>query len=318
MHSTAGVCVRGAPGQALPKELRSQLVAQRHEEYGADAHRAWREALQRNEWLLSSWGSRVHPAYEEGIRALDLPKSVPRMEEINERLAPTGWQVVCVDGYVPSSIYAGLMEARLFPMSRRMRRPEHVDYAPEPDLVHDVIGHLPMLFSPQHREFLQNLAAVMVRAHASELDDELYAANRSLGEVMSQAAPSLEAAHEAHARVTRVREALDTNASQLTHLARMYLWSVEFGLTGTREEIVIHGAALLSSPTEITALCEGRSTVLPYSIDVIHSDVAFTELQKQYFVARDFAHFQQVLCRYEGRMDGSGPRRIDGRGGRNA
>jgi phenylalanine-4-hydroxylase len=317
MHSTAGRRARRALEGRLPEDFRRHLVAQKYEQYGAVEHQVWCEVLARNEWLISAWENRLHPEYIAGMRALELPKRVPRVEEINERLQRTGWQIVCVDGYIPSSTYAGLMSASLFPMSRRIRRPEHVDYAPEPDLVHDVIGHLPMLFSPQHREFLRKLATVMRRAQPNALDEELYAANRRLGELKTRGAADADVA-ETEATVTRVHRALQTNASELTHLGRMYLWSVEFGLTGQIDDFTIYGAALMSSPAEFTAVCEGQSTLLPYSLDVIHTDIAFTDLQKQYFVAHDFAHLEQVLNRYEGRMDGSGAHRIDLKGGKNA
>jgi phenylalanine-4-hydroxylase len=210
-----------------------------------------------------------------------------------------------VDGYVPSSAYVSLMASSVFPVSRRIRRLEHVDYSPEPDLAHDVIGHLPMLFSREHREFLQRLASVMSRARSNGLDDALYTANRSLAALKTRGAPSLAELRAAAERVARIHRALRTGASELAELARMYLWSVEFGLMGTTSEFSVAGAALFSATLETESIVDGRATLRPYSIDVVKADIEFTDLQSSYFVARDFAHLHDVLGQYELRMAAS-------------
>jgi phenylalanine-4-hydroxylase len=234
------------------------------------------------------------------MRALELPEHIPQIEELNERLAPTGWQTVCVDGYIPTAAYVGLMSASLFPVSRVIRRPEHTDYAPAPDLAHDILGHLPMLFSPEHRDFLKRLATVMANAVPNTLDAELYAANRCMSQLRSDPASSPAAIAEAEARVVSVQEALMQDASELTHLGRMYLWSVEFGLLGgDSKRLSVYGAALMSAPAEFRAICEDGAELAPYSLDVIDCDIAFSDLQKRYFVARDFADLYEVLAAYE-------------------
>src|SRR5689334_10067528 len=131
MHSgISGVAASANWEERSPQEY---VVSQRWDDYGEEQHRAWRQVLARNAWMIDAWGKRVHPDYVRGLAALSLPDRVPRIEEMNERLAPTGWRVVCVDGYVPTSTYVALTAERLFPMSRRIRRLHHVDYSPEPD-----------------------------------------------------------------------------------------------------------------------------------------------------------------------------------------
>src|SRR5689334_22281771 len=176
----SGRSLRNRWRDRMPEAFSMHLVDQQHDAYTATDHRVWLDVLERNEWIRSEYGAWVHPAYVEGICALELPTHIPRIEEINEHLAPTGWQTVCVDGYIPTAAYVGLMAARLFPVSRVIRRPEHTDYATAPDMAHDILGHLPMLFSPQHREFLKRLATVMANAVPNGLDGELYAANRRM------------------------------------------------------------------------------------------------------------------------------------------
>src|SRR6185503_20620777 len=113
------------------------FVAQRHSTYPALAHRVWREVRARNADLIAQHGHRMSPTYIQGLRELELATQVPRIEQLNRRLAPTGWQTVCVNGYIPSEVYAALISQRIFPISRVVRRPEHIDFAPDPDLVHD-------------------------------------------------------------------------------------------------------------------------------------------------------------------------------------
>jgi len=284
----------------MPDAFSSHLVEQEHDAYTATDHQVWRDVVARNAWINAEYSTWVHPAYVEGLRALELPDRIPRVEELNERLAPTGWQTVCVDGYIPTAAYVGLMSASIFPVSRVIRRPEHLDYAPAPDLAHDVLGHLPMLFSPEHRDFLKRLATVMAKAVPNALDGELYAANRAMSQLRTDPASSPAAIADAEARVVHVQNALMQNASELTQLGRMYLWSVEFGLIGGGAEgLSVYGAALMSAPTEFRAIIEDGADVLPYSLDVIDCDIAFSDLQKQYFVARDFADLHEVLAAYE-------------------
>ena len=132
--------------------------------YPADAHAVWNEVLARSEQVVEEHAERIHPAYVEGLRALELPSHVPQTDELNERLRVTGWKTVAVDGYLPATTYASLMTENIFPVSSRIRRREHIDFAPEPDLVHDILGHLPMLFCAEHREYLRELAIHASRA----------------------------------------------------------------------------------------------------------------------------------------------------------
>lgn len=299
--------IAAAPGLAAwgDRSPEDYAVPQRWDDYGDAQHRAWCKVLSRTASTIDAWSARVHPDYVAGLHALGLherPDHVPRIGEINERLEPTGWRVVCVDGYVPSSAYVALMASSVFPMSRRIRHLHHVDYSPEPDLVHDVLGHLPMLFSREHREFVRRLASAMARARSNGLDDALYAANRHIAALKARRLASLPELRAGAERVERVHRAMRCGASELAELGRMYLWSVEFGLMGTVSTPTIAGAALFSATKELASIVEGRALLAPYSLDVVKTDIAFTDIQSSYFVARDFAHLHEVLDDYERKM----------------
>jgi phenylalanine-4-hydroxylase len=281
------------------------FVDQRHSAYPAVAHEVWRKVLARNAALTVQHGKRMNPEYIRGMRELELPRHVPRIEHLNRRLVPTGWQAVCVDGYIPSGAYASLLSQRIFPVSRGVRRPEHVDFAPDPDLVHDVLGHLPMLFSAEYREYLQRFGAVMASAQANLLDRVFFEAVRKLASVKSDPQSSPTEIAEAEARMLHVTESTRAGASELTHLRRLYVWSIEFGLMGSGGDFSVHGAALLSAPAEFRALCVGGADCLrPFDIGVIEHENAFSDLLNGYFMARDFAHLHEVLSEYELRMSG--------------
>jgi phenylalanine-4-hydroxylase len=270
--------------------------------YDAEAQHVWREVLRRNAELIRNHGARLHPAYLEGIRRLALPTHIPSVDELNERLEPTQWRIVPVDGYMPSGDYARLVAASIFPVSRVIRRLEHIDFAPAPDLVHDILGHLPMLFSPRFRGYLRRLARVMATARPSALDQEFHdAVSRAaaLKAVPSSVATEVAAAE---ARVARLNLELSCGASETTVLRRLYVWSIEFGLLRGPTEFRIHGAALLSAPAELGALCSGNSAIMQFTNAILEYENAFSEAQAQYFVAGDLADYQGVLTEYEASM----------------
>jgi phenylalanine-4-hydroxylase len=286
----------------VPQNLRRYLVDQNYASYEASAHDVWREVLARNELLIADCEGWMHPAYLEGMRALALPRRIPRTEELNERLEPTGWKVVSVDGYIPSEAYVALMSSCVFPVSRGIRRFEHIDFAPAPDLVHDVLGHLPMLFSREYRQFLRRLATVMTRAVSNGLDADYYEALRLVTTLRSDPSSAPRDVQAAETRLSEIYRALEEDASELARLRRMYIWSVEFGLLGTPDAYSIHGSALLSSPTEFRAACQGAAPIVPYSLAVVDCENAVSDLLPQYFVAADFAHLRQVLDLFEKEM----------------
>lgn len=298
---------------AVERSVRHSDVGEYLERHGAEqdyagyspsAHQVWREVLARNGQVIAAHSRSIHPSYLEGLKALDLRSSVPRVSELNERLRSTGWKIVAVDGYIPATAYASLMAESIFPVSLRMRRPEHIDFAPEPDMVHDVLGHLPMLFCAEHRDYLRELAAVASRALPNELDTAFYDSVRRMAELKSTPGSSPVAVASAESVVTSVYAQLARNASQVTCLRRIYTWSIEFGVFGTSEQPVIHGAALLSAPSELEHALGSGVALQPYSSDVVRHDHPFSDLLDRYFVARDYAHLHEVLAGYSSAQPG--------------
>jgi len=306
-------CVNGSASVAANRaqlhvaEYLDALIAPDYLAYSDDAHAVWKEVLARNGQVVSRYAHRIHPAYIEGLRALELPSRVPSTEELNERLRTTGWRTVAVDGYLPATTYASLMAESIFPVSSRIRRREHIDLAPEPDMVHDILGHLPMLFCAEHRDYLRELATHASRATPNELDTEYHEAVRQMAKLKSEPTSDSKAVASAEATVERVYSRLVDNASEVTCLRRMYIWSIEFGLFGTNDDFTIHGAALMSAPTELKRVLSDEARLEPYSLDALRHENSFCDLLEQYFVAKDYTHLHEVLSAYAASMQEQEP-----------
>ncbi|HWO18902.1 MAG TPA: hypothetical protein VNO30_09000 [Kofleriaceae bacterium] len=286
----------------VPPDVARYVIAPHALAENLGAARTWQRMMTAHVKMLHELGDRIDPAYLTGFARLELdPLRVPSIPEINSRIEAIGWTAVSVDGYVPSRVYATLLAARVFPIATFMRGEHHIDYAPAPDLVHDVLGHLPMLFDPRHRAYVQRLAQVMKMAQGNDDDQRLYEANRHLSTLMSRCASSEEIGM-AEARARRARMAAREAPSEEAALGRIFLWSIEFGLIGTTNEFRLFGAALMSSHQEGRLACHGDAQICSYSMDVIQHDIEFSNLQYRYYAANDYGVFHQVLTSYESRM----------------
>jgi phenylalanine-4-hydroxylase len=149
-------------------------------------------------------------ACEEFIAAVEqlgAPDRIPRFEAVSERLRKaTGWDVVGVPGLIPEEAFFALLAERRFPVTDWIRKPEEFDYVVEPDVFHDLFGHVPLLFDPMFADYMQAYGAGGLKA--SRLD-----------------------------------------ACEL--LARLYWYTVEFGLIDTPQGLRAYGAGILSSAGEL-------------------------------------------------------------------
>lgn len=118
-----------------------------------EEHRVWDTLFARQAALLPG---RASNAYLRGLDVLKLSKpGIPDFEELSERLmALTGWQVVAVPGLVPDDVFFDHMANRRFVAGNFIRRPDQLDYLQEPDVFHDVFGHVPMLADPVFADYL--------------------------------------------------------------------------------------------------------------------------------------------------------------------
>ena len=117
-------------------------------------HATWDTLFARQAQLLPG---RASNAWARGLDVLKLSKpGIPDFEELSERLMKlTGWQVVAVPGLVPDEVFFDHMANRRFVAGNFIRRPDQLDYLQEPDVFHDVFGHVPMLADPVFADYLE-------------------------------------------------------------------------------------------------------------------------------------------------------------------
>ncbi|MGQ0558297.1 MAG: phenylalanine 4-monooxygenase [Sphingosinicella sp.] len=221
-------------------------VPQNWERFTAEEHRVWDLLFARQQQRLRG---RALPAFEQGLDLLRLSKpGIPDLAELNERLSVrTGWTVVSVPGLVPDEIFFAHLSKRRFPAGNFIRAASQLDYLEEPDVFHDVFGHVPLLANPPFADFMQ-----------------------ALGE--------------------RGLEALRLGA--MHRLARLYWYTVEFGLAREDGDLKIYGAGLLSSFSESRFALESAK---PCRSDFDLSRVMRTRyrhdaFQQRYFVIDSLPH----------------------------
>jgi len=129
-------------------------IPQNWQNYTPEEHRTWDTLFARQAKLLPGRASR---AYLRGLDALSLSNGgIPNFEELSARLMKlTGWQVVAVPGLVPDDVFFDHMANRRFVAGNFIRRPDQLDYIQEPDVFHDVFGHVPMLADPVFADYLE-------------------------------------------------------------------------------------------------------------------------------------------------------------------
>jgi phenylalanine-4-hydroxylase len=133
--------------------------------YSAQDHALWAQLYARQTTLVRDYAA---PIFVQSVEAMDCADAIPSMEDLSRRLrAATGWEVVAVPGLLPDDVFFAHLAQRRFPASWWIRTPEEIDYLVEPDVFHDLFGHVPLLFDPVFADYLQEygLAGPKALAH---------------------------------------------------------------------------------------------------------------------------------------------------------
>jgi len=143
----------------------TDVVAQPWASYTATDHEVWATLFRRQRELL------VGRASDEFLVAQDAmgmtPDAIPKFDELNKVLAgATGWELVGVEGLLPELTFFDHLAHRRFPVTWWIRKPEQLDYLAEPDLFHDLFGHVPLLMNPVFADYMQAYGRGGVKAHA--------------------------------------------------------------------------------------------------------------------------------------------------------
>jgi phenylalanine-4-hydroxylase len=159
-------------GDAAPPHRADWTIDQAWDSYTPAEHATWRRLYERQAKLLPG---RACAEYLAGMEALPIgAKAIPDFRRLSDVLRRrTGWQVVAVPGLVPPEIFFEHLANRRFPAGQFIRRPEQLDYIEEPDVFHDIFGHVPMLTHPVLADFLQAYGEGGLRAQRLGALDQL-------------------------------------------------------------------------------------------------------------------------------------------------
>jgi phenylalanine-4-hydroxylase len=140
------------------------VVDQPWDSYSSEDHRTWATLFRRQLELLPGRACREHL---EAVEAFGMSAdAIPRFDEINEVLnAATGWTIIGVEGLLPELTFFEHLANRRFPVTWWIRRPDQIDYIAEPDLFHDLFGHVPLLYNPVFGDYMQAYGRGGVKAH---------------------------------------------------------------------------------------------------------------------------------------------------------
>lgn len=225
---------------AASDDPRDFLQDQGYDAYSREDHATWARLAQRQRAILEG---RVCDAFLEGLDRLGISDAgIPDFRAMNATLkATSGWEVVAVPGLVPDVVFFKLLADRKFPAGYWIRKPEQIDYIEEPDVFHDVFGHVPLIMQRRYADYLEDYGRA-----------------------------GLEAARH----------------GTLHRLARLYWYTVEFGLAQTKDGLRIVGAGIASSPGESVFALESPSPnrVAFDLARVMRTRYRIDDFQETYFV----------------------------------
>jgi phenylalanine-4-hydroxylase len=266
----AGLTTGHAPFVEAASSRGELYITQAYELYSKDNHEAWRQLFAR---IRPKWERYANPHFLQGIEALNLPHDhVPHLSQINQRLEPlTGFQARPVSGYVPAFLFFNCLRRREFPTTITIRPLDRMDYLPEPDIFHDVAGHVPMHTDRQFADTLVRFGECAVTAA------EITAGVRDYPE-----------------RVRRL-------TSIMRALSRFFWFTVEFGLMRAPGGVRAYGSGLLSSYGEIEHAVESDAVQrYPLQLEWVINQVAeIDHYQPILFVVDSFDHLFSEVDRFE-------------------
>ncbi len=230
--------------QRAPSTRADFTIAQDWPAYSREEHETWRLLFRRQESVLAT---RACGEFLAGMRGLGVAADgIPDFRGLNRVLErTTQWSIVAVPGLVPDAVFFEHLAHRRFPSTCFIRRRDQLDYLQEPDVFHDIFGHVPMLMNPVFADYMQAYGQGGLKA---------------------------------------------LNLGALHHLARLYWYTVEFGLIATPEGLRIYGSGIVSSKGEsVYSLEDPRANRLGFDLmRVMRTRYRIDDFQATYFVIDDF------------------------------
>jgi phenylalanine-4-hydroxylase len=245
-------------------------IRQPYELYSEENHEAWRRLYAR---MLPRWHRYANEHFLHGIDSLCLdPRRVPKLDDVNRFLRPlTGFQAKAVSGYIPAFLFFDCLRNREFPTTITVRRLDALDYLPEPDIFHDIAGHVPM-----HTD--KHFAETLVR----------------FGECAHTAAEIVSGIRDEEVR-------LHTLTSVIKAMARFFWFTIEFGLMRSKDGLRCYGSGLLSSFGEIEhSIMSPDVQRYPIQLEwAINQGFEINHYQPLLFIVDSFDHLFSLVDRLE-------------------
>jgi phenylalanine-4-hydroxylase len=249
-------------------------IHQPYELYSPANHDTWKKLFTR---MQPRWERYANHRFQAGMDTLRLDhERVPRFEDVNQFMKPlTGFSARAVSGYVPSYVFFDCLRRREFPTTVTIRDGKTMEYLPEPDIFHDIAGHVPM-----HTD--KAFADALVR----------------FGECAATAARQASAITDEHEKLRRL-------TSNIKAMSRFFWFSVEFGLMraqGSPIDLKAYGSGLLSSFGEIAHAIDGPDVQrYPFQIEwVVNQAFDIDHYQPLLFIVDSFEHLYALVDELEG------------------
>lgn len=248
-------------GQPGYDDITRVYIGQNYEGYTQENQESWRTLYDRQMGYLSQMASDVYLRGASSIRLVR--EHIPYLEgpkSINTFLRQlTGWQSRAVPGYLPAKAFFACLARREFPTTIVIRPKESLDYLPEPDIFHDVFGHVPLHADPIFADFLQTYG----RAAATT-----------------------------------------TDAAHVERLARLFWFTVEFGLIREGGKVKLYGSGLISSPSESRHALESSAVDRrPFDLDTVcNTTFEIDHFQPILYVLESFDQLRDAMNSYAQRI----------------
>jgi phenylalanine-4-hydroxylase len=270
---TMGLTTGNAPFIEESRANSQLYIEQPYELYSEANHSAWKQLYARQQ---SRWERYANQHFLRGIETLRLdPERVPRLSDVNQFLSPrTGFSAKAVSGYVPAFLFFDCLRERAFPTTITIRDANRLDYLPEPDIFHDIAGHVPMHTDPA---FAQALVRFGDCAHTA-------------AEIVNS--------------ITDEAEQIRKLSSIIKAMARFFWFTIEFGLMRENNILKAYGSGLLSSYGELKHCIESPE-VQKYPIQlewVINQYFEIDHYQPLLFVVDSFEHLFELVGTLEAWM----------------
>ena len=283
IQTQTGLTTTEAPFIEEARDAGRLYIEQPYHLYSEENHLAWRSLYAR---MQNRWERYANEHFLRGIDSLCLdPERVADLDKVNQFLCPlTGFRAKAVSGYVPAFLFFDCLRNREFPTTITIRRSDRLDYLPEPDIFHDIAGHVPM---HTDRAFADTLVRFGDCAHtAAELVSDI---------------------QDREEQARRL-------ASIVRAMARFFWFTIEFGLMRGRDDLKVYGSGLLSSFGEIEYAIESPY-VQRYPIQlewVINQGFEIDHYQPLLFVVDSFDHLFSLVDDLErwmraGKLDNVAP-----------